>query len=91
MADPADRQRVDRWIWHARVVRTREAAAELVRAGHVRLDGARVTSPSHPVKTGQVLTVAIDRQVRLLRVVGFSERRGSATSASALFEEITEV
>jgi len=90
MSDPAERQRLDRWIWHARVVRTREAAAELVRAGHVRLDGARVTSPAHAVRAGQVLTIALDRQVRILRVVGFSERRGDATSASALFSEITE-
>lgn len=91
MADAAERQRLDRWIWHARVVRTRTAAADLVRGGHVRLDGARVTSPAQAVKAGQVLTIALDRQVRLLRIVGFSERRGDATSAHALFEEITEV
>ena len=90
MSDPAERQRLDRWVWHARVVRTREAAADLVRAGHVRLDGARVTSPARAVRPGQVLTIALDRQVRILRVVGFSERRGDATSASALFDEITE-
>ncbi|MDI4656407.1 RNA-binding S4 domain-containing protein [Xanthobacter autotrophicus] len=90
VADPAERQRLDRWIWHARVVRTREAAADLVRAGHVRLDGDRVTSPSHQVRAGQVLTIALDRQVRLLRVIGFSQRRGDATSARALFDEITE-
>ncbi|MFS8036980.1 RNA-binding S4 domain-containing protein [Xanthobacter sp. AM11] len=90
MADPAERQRLDRWIWHARVVRTRSAAADLVRAGHVRLDGARVTSPAQAVKGGQVLTIALDRQVRVLRIVGFSERRGDATSAHELFEEITE-
>jgi ribosome-associated heat shock protein Hsp15 len=90
VADPAERQRLDRWIWHARVVRAREDAADLVRSGHVRLDGARVTSPGHMVRAGQVLTIALDRQVRVLRVVAFAERRGDATSALALFEEITE-
>jgi len=85
-----DRQRLDRWIWHARVVRTRADAAELIRAGHVRLDGARVTSPSQAVKAGQVVTVALHHQVRVLRVLSFSEQRGDATSASALFDEITE-
>ncbi|MFG1292351.1 RNA-binding S4 domain-containing protein [Xanthobacter versatilis] len=89
-ADPAERQRLDRWIWHARVVRTREAAADLVRAGHVRLDGARVTSPAQSVRAGQVLTIALDRNVRVLRIVGFSQSRGDATSARALFDEITE-
>ncbi|MFG1319209.1 RNA-binding S4 domain-containing protein [Xanthobacter autotrophicus] len=90
MTDPTERQRLDRWIWHARVVRTRDVAADLVRAGHVRIDGARVTSPSHPVRAGQVLTIALDRNVRVLRIVGFSQRRGDATSTRALFEEITE-
>ncbi|MFG1348056.1 RNA-binding S4 domain-containing protein [Xanthobacter autotrophicus] len=90
VTDPAERQRLDRWIWHARVVRTREAAADLVRAGHVRLDGARVTSPSQQARAGQVLTIALDRTVRVLRITGFSQRRGDATSARALFDEITE-
>ncbi|MFG1418903.1 S4 domain-containing protein [Xanthobacter sp. V0B-10] len=93
-ADAADdapgRQRLDRWIWHARVVRTRADAAELIRSGHVRLDGTRVTAPAQAVRAGQVLTIALDARVRVLRVLSFSERRGDATSASALFDEITE-
>lgn len=88
--DAADRQRLDRWVWHARVVRSRADAAELIRAGHVRLDGARVTAPGQMVRAGQVLTVALDHRIRVLRVLSFSERRGDATSASELFDEITE-
>ncbi|MGE4372132.1 MAG: RNA-binding S4 domain-containing protein [Xanthobacter sp.] len=90
MGESADRQRLDRWIWHARVVRTRANAAELIRSGHVRLDGARVTAPSRMVRTGQVLTISLDNATRLLRIVGFAERRGGATSVSVLFEEITD-
>ncbi|MFG1479852.1 S4 domain-containing protein [Xanthobacter sp. V4C-4] len=78
------------WIWHARVVRSRADAAELVRAGHVRLDGARVTTPGQGVRAGQVLTIALTQRIRVLRVLSFSERRGDATSASELFDEITE-
>lgn len=85
---PLARQRLDLVLWHARVVRTRPDAAALVRAGHVRVDGARVTSPSHAVRPGQVLTVALDRRVRLLRVLGFAGRRGDAASAAALVAEI---
>ena len=58
--------------------------------GHVRLDGTRVTAPAQAVRAGQVLTIALDARVRVLRVLSFSERRGDATSASALFDEITE-
>lgn len=90
MNAPAPRQRIDLWLWHARVVRTRAAAADLVRAGHVRVDGRRVDAAGHGVRAGQVLTVGLDRSVRVLRIVRFSERRGDATAASALFEEITD-
>lgn len=81
----ARRQRIDKWLWHARVVRTRAAAAALVRAGHVRVDGVRVLAASHPVGVGDVITVALDRGVRLLRVAGFSERRGGPGDAQRLF------
>ena len=90
LQEQPDRQRLDRWLWHARVVRGRTDAAELVRDGHVRVDGRKVTSPGHMVKAGQVLTVALAHTVRLLRITGFAERRGSATSAAELFDEITD-
>lgn len=84
-----DRQRLDKWLWHARVVRSRTSAAELAASGHVRINGVRAGSASQPVRIGDVLTIALDRRVRLMRVTGFSERRGSATAAGALFEEVT--
>ncbi|MFG1461646.1 S4 domain-containing protein [Xanthobacter sp. DSM 24535] len=83
------RQRIDRWLWNARVVRARSDAAGLVRAGHVRIDGSRVLSAGYGVREGQVVTVALDHGVRVLRVRAFIERRGDATSASELFDEIT--
>ena len=73
-----DRQRIDKWLWHARVVRTRADAAALVAAGHVRVNGRRIDGPGRPVRAGDVLTVALDRTVRVLKVVAFAERRGSA-------------
>jgi ribosome-associated heat shock protein Hsp15 len=84
-----DRQRIDKWLWHARVVRTRSAAAALVTAGHVRLNGDRIDAPGRAVKTGDVLTIALDRRIRVLKVTGFSERRGDAVIASALFEDLS--
>jgi ribosome-associated heat shock protein Hsp15 len=84
-----DRQRIDKWLWHARVVRTRSAAAALVNAGLVRVNSARTGAPSHAVRLGDVVTIALDRNVRLLRVKGYAERRGSAESARALFEDLT--
>jgi len=83
-----DRQRLDKWLWHARVVKARSSAAALIEAGHVRLNGARETAPGHAVKAGDVLTIALDRSVRVLKVLGFSEQRGNATAARVLYEDL---
>ena len=73
-----DRQRIDKWLWHARVVRTRTAAAALAESGHVRLNSQRIDAASRTVRAGDVVAVALDRTVRVLKVSGFAERRGSA-------------
>ena len=88
MAAAADRQRIDRWLWHARVVRTRDAAASLAGGGHVRINGARIDAPGRMVRTGDVITVALDRGVRVLKVTGFVERRGPGGSGAALYEDL---
>jgi ribosome-associated heat shock protein Hsp15 len=80
-----DRQRIDKWLWHARMVRTRSAAAALAAAGHVRVNGVRVKAASHAVRAGDVVTLALDSSVRLVRVEGFCERRGDADVARALY------
>jgi len=83
-----DRQRLDKWLWHARVVKARTSAAELVASGHVRINGVREKSPGHAVKAGDVVTIGLDRSVRVLKVVGFSERRGDATAARGLYDDL---
>ena len=84
-----DRQRIDKWLWHARVVRTRSAAAALAESGHVRLNGARVDAASRPVRTGDVVTIALDRRVRVLKVAAFADRRGDAARARGLYEDLS--
>jgi len=83
-----ERQRIDRWLWHARLVRTRSAAAALASSGHVRINGARIRAPSRMVRNGDVITVALDYGVWVLKVTGFSERRGPAKADRALYEEL---
>ena len=83
-----DKQRLDKFLWHARVVKARTSAAELVERGHVRINGVRETAPGHAVKPGDVLTIALDRSVRVLKVIGFSERRGDASAARVLYEDL---
>lgn len=80
-----DRQRIDKWLWHARMVRTRSDAAALADAGYVRLNGKRVTGNSQKIAIGDVVTVALDRSVRVLEVTGFCERRGGPADARAIY------
>jgi len=83
-----ERQRLDKWLWHARVVKARTSAAALVEAGHVRINGVREKAPGHGVKVGDVLTIGLDRTVRVLKIVGFAERRGDATAARVLYDDL---
>lgn len=83
------RQRIDRWLWHARVVKTRDLAKTLVEGGHVRVDRVHETKAGAAVKAGQVLTVTLPGRVRVLRIVGFVERRGSAEVAATTYEDLS--
>jgi ribosome-associated heat shock protein Hsp15 len=83
-----EHQRLDKWLWHARVVKARTSAAALVVSGHVRVNGLREKAPGHTVKAGDVLTIGLDRSVRVLKVIGFVERRGDAPSARTLYEDL---
>jgi ribosome-associated heat shock protein Hsp15 len=86
--DEHERQRVDRWLWHARLVRTRVAAATLAGAGFVRINGIRIDAPGRLLRAGDVITVALDRRVRVLKVRGFADRRGPSGSAARLYEDL---
>ena len=82
------RQRIDRWLWHARVVRTRAAAADLAAAGYVRVNGQRVDAASRAVHLGDVVTVSLTHGVRVLKVTGFADRRGPQTAAQGLYQAL---
>jgi ribosome-associated heat shock protein Hsp15 len=83
-----ERQRLDKWLWHARVVKARISAVALVESGRVRVNTIREKSPGHGIKLGDVITIGLDRGVRILKVTAFSERRGSPDVARGLFEDL---
>ncbi|CAN5125719.1 S4 domain-containing protein [soil metagenome] len=85
-----ERQRLDKWLWHARVVKARSSAAALVESGHVRINGVREKAPGRGVKLGDVVTVGLDRTVRVLKVAGFAERRGDAAAARVLYADLQD-
>jgi len=82
-------QRLDKWLWFARLVKTRTLATHFVLSGKVRVNRARVDKPSHGVRVDDVLTIVVGRRVRVLKVVGLGLRRGPAAAARTLYEELT--
>ena len=82
-------QRLDKWLWYARLTKSRTHAAALVSEGRVRVNRERTDKPSQTVRPGDVVTATVNRTVRVLRVVGFIERRGPAAEAAAIYEELT--
>ena len=84
-----DTQRLDQWLWHARFFKTRGLATKLVAAGHVRIDGDRVSKPAHALRPGVTLTFPQARQIRVVRVEALATRRGPAPEAQALYTDLT--
>jgi len=93
-AEPEERSssgptRLDKWLWFARVVRTRSDARDLAVSGHVRINGKRAEQAAASVRQGDVLTIALSGGVRVLRVLDLGVRRGAAPAARTLYEQIT--
>ena len=82
--------RLDTWLWHARLARTKAACAALVEAGGFRLNRQPVTKAHARVRVGDVLTFAWQGEVRVWRVLALGERRGPPAEARALYEEVAQ-
>ncbi len=75
---------------YARLVKHRSDAMRLIDEGRVRVNRVRIEKLSQNVKPNDVITVALVSGVKVLRVLGEAERRGSATAASLLYEDVGE-
>jgi len=85
-------QRLDAWLWCARVAKTRAACARLIEQGGVRVNRQPTDKPHARVRCGDLLTFALGSaergEVRVWRVVALAQRRGPAPEARALYEEL---
>lgn len=85
MSDAAD-VRLDKWLWAARLYKTRSLATVAVNGGKVRVGGERV-KPSRDVRLGDVISLTRGSDPMELTVRGISGKRGKAVDAQALYEE----
>ena len=84
-----DQVRIDKWLWAARMFKTRSAATAAVLGGRAHLNGERVR-PSKVVRNGDTIEVTIGTDRRMLVVTGVAERRGPASDALTMYEETPE-
>jgi ribosome-associated heat shock protein Hsp15 len=86
---PALERRIDKWLWYTRLVKSRTLAQTLVTAGKVRVNRIKLEKPGATVKIGDVVTLSAHARVRILKVVATGVRRGPASEAQALYEDLT--
>ena len=81
--------RLDKWLWYARFFKTRSAATKAISDGRFRLDGVVMNKPHRQALCGQVLTFIQGNRVRIIMIIALSSRRGPASEASVLYEDLT--
>ena len=88
MTEPAQKLRVDKWLWHARFFKTRSLAAKVVSGGKLRVNGQPVSKPAYAISIEDVLTFPQAKDVRVIKVLALGERRGPAPEAQALYDDL---
>lgn len=90
MSEKGGWERLDVWLWYARLAKTRSACARAVRDGGFRLNRQTVDKPHARLRIGDVLTFTWDAgEVRVWQVTELGSRRGPAAEARALYEDLT--
>ncbi|WP_428632454.1 RNA-binding S4 domain-containing protein [Sphingopyxis sp.] len=90
MASPgaAGSIRLDKLLWFLRFARSRSLAQAMVEAGHIRLDGRRVTRSSCAVHVGQTLVLPVGERIEVVRLLTLPVRRGAAAEAQACYHSL---
>jgi ribosome-associated heat shock protein Hsp15 len=84
-----EKQRIDKWLFFARAVKSRSLAAKLASGGHVKINERTSDGADNPARVGDVLTINLERHVLVWKVLGLGERRGPAPEAQLLYEDMT--
>ena len=84
----AEEQRLDKWLWHARFVKSRSLAAKLIEEGCIRVNRQRVIKAATSVRCGDILTATLYGRVRVIEILAIGHRRGPPSEAHALYSEL---
>lgn len=83
------RQRLDRWLFFSRAVKSRSLAQKLIETGAVRVNSERTVASDRRVGAGDVLTMTVHQQLKVWRVLDPGSRRGPAPEAAMLYEDLS--
>jgi ribosome-associated heat shock protein Hsp15 len=86
----AESLRLDKFLWFARIVKTRSLAQKLAESGRLRISGRVVDRAHVPVRPGDVLTFPLRGEVRVLRVEALPVRRGPSAEARSAYSSLGE-
>jgi ribosome-associated heat shock protein Hsp15 len=84
-----EKQRIDKWLFFARAVKSRSLAGKFAAAGHVKINDRTSDGADNPVRIGDLLAIRLERHVLVWKVLGLGERRGPAPEAQLLYEDLT--
>lgn len=82
-------QRLDKWLWYARICKSRTQATNLCKSGMVRLNRNLITKPNQRLRVDDVLTFILGQRICIFRVVALGVRRGPFTEAKGLYEDLS--
>ncbi|WP_049785890.1 RNA-binding S4 domain-containing protein [Sphingobium chlorophenolicum] len=81
--------RIDKFLWFARLAKSRSVAQKMAEDGHIRLNGRRIERSHSPVRAGDLITFPHPSGVRVVRILQLPGRRGPAPEAQSCYEELT--
>ena len=91
MSSGPARQRLDKWLFFARAIKSRTLAQKLIEAGAVRVNAERTLDSAQKVGPGDVLTMTVNRRLLVWRILDPGTRRGPATEAVRLYEDLSPI
>jgi ribosome-associated heat shock protein Hsp15 len=86
---PETRQRLDKWLFFSRALKSRTLAQKFIETGAVRINSERTIASDHRVGPGDVLTMMLYERLVVWRILDAGARRGPATEAALLYEDLS--
>jgi ribosome-associated heat shock protein Hsp15 len=87
--DARQKQRLDKWLFFSRALKSRTLAQKLIESGAVRVNSTRTTDSDHRIGAGDVLTMTVHHRLLVWRILDAGSRRGPASEAALLYEDLS--